>query len=133
MTTAEFVETVRQAVDELPAQITDHLQNVVIDVEKEPSVEFLRQSGFSDEEIEDGDSLYGIFMPMETLVSEDMLDHPARIIIFQKPLEESFPDKRQLKVEIRKTVVHEIAHHFGWTDRDLEKFDNTYDPFSRER
>ena len=38
-------------------------------------------------------------------------------------------DRRQLMIEIRKTVIHELAHHFGYTDRDLERFDDNPDPF----
>ena len=52
-----------------------------------------------------------------------------RLVIFKRPLEEEFPDPRQLQIEIRKTVIHELAHHFGYTDRDLEKFDDNPDPF----
>jgi hypothetical protein len=54
---------------------------------------------------------------------------PYRIVIYKGPLERDFPDPEQLRIEIRKTVIHELAHHFGWTDRDLERFDNTPDPF----
>ena len=39
------------------------------------------------------------------------------------------PDPKRLRTEIKKTVVHELAHHFGWTDRDLERFDANPDPF----
>src|SRR5207253_867144 len=41
-----------------------------------------------------------------------------------------FPDRAELVTEIRKTVVHELAHHFGYTDNDLEKWDATPDPFA---
>jgi predicted Zn-dependent protease with MMP-like domain len=30
---------------------------------------------------------------------------------------------------VRKTVIHELAHHFGYTDADLEKFDDNPNPF----
>jgi predicted Zn-dependent protease with MMP-like domain len=67
---------------------------------------------------------------MEGVAAAEMLENPNRIIIFKFPLEDDFPDPRELKIEIRKTVIHEIAHHFGWTDRDLEKFDDNPDPFT---
>jgi predicted Zn-dependent protease with MMP-like domain len=124
----QFADIVRRAIAALPPQITEHLSNVVIDVEAEPSVEFLREAGFTDEEIAAGDSLYGYFMPLG-LPAADMLDNPNRILIFRNPLEEDFPDPHDLETEIRKTVVHEIAHHFGLTDRDLEQFDANPDPF----
>ena len=123
-----FAAVVRRAVETLPESIKEHLENVVIDVEAEPSVEFLREAGFTDEEIDAGDTLYGYFMPLDVERAAEMLEHPDRIIIFRNPLEEDFPDRHELLTEIRKTVVHEIAHHFGWTDRDLEPFDDDPDP-----
>ena len=125
----KFAAVVRRAIETLPDEIKEHMENVVIDVEEEPSIKFLQEAGFTDEEIDAGDSLYGYFMPMEGVAASEMLENPNRIIIFRNPLEEDFPDERDLLIEIRKTVVHEIAHHFGLTDRDLEKFDDNPDPF----
>jgi predicted Zn-dependent protease with MMP-like domain len=127
----KFGEIVRRVMETLPEEITRHLDNVVVDVEEEPDEETLRQMGFTNEEIEEGESLYGLFVPMALALPEDgdFLDHPHRIFIYKRPLEEDFPDPRQLRVEIRKTVIHELAHHFGWTDRDLERFDAKDDPF----
>jgi len=129
MSMKKFAAVVRRAIETLPDEIKEHMENVVIDVEEEPSIKFLQEAGFTDEEIDAGDSLYGYFMPMEGVAASEMLENPNRIIIFRNPLEEDFPDERDLLIEIRKTVVHEIAHHFGLTDRDLEKFDDNPDPF----
>jgi predicted Zn-dependent protease with MMP-like domain len=49
-----------------------------------------------------------------------------RLVIFKRPLEDEFPDRAKLLDEIRKTVIHELAHHFGYTDRDLERWTNVY-------
>jgi len=125
----KFGSIVRKVVENLPEQIKQYLENVVIDVEEEPSIEFLREAGFTEEEIADGDTLFGYFMPLEGLAAAEMLDNPDRIIVFKNPLEDEFPDPRELRIEIRKTVIHEIAHHFGWSDRDLEQFDDNPDPF----
>lgn len=129
MSMKRFAAVVCDAIDTLPAEIKRHLENVVVDVEDEPSDEFLRDAGFTDEEIEDGESLYGYFMPFDGVAATEMLENPNRILIFKNPLEEDFPNRRDLLIEIRKTVVHEIAHHFGWSDRDLERFDDNPDPF----
>jgi predicted Zn-dependent protease with MMP-like domain len=124
----QFAEVVRRAVEALPPEIAEHLTNVVIDVEKVAPVELLQDMGFTDDEIDAGDTIYGIFMPMGPSAT-DMLENPNRIVIYRNALEEDFPDSRDLETEIRKTVVHEIAHHFGLTDRDLERFDANPDPF----
>jgi predicted Zn-dependent protease with MMP-like domain len=134
MSMRKFAQIVRRALDRLPEEIARCLDNVVVDVEEEPSVEDLREAGLTDEEIEEGDSLYGLFVPLPLPQPDDVdfLDQPHRILIYKRPLEEDFPDPRQLRIEIRKTVVHEVAHHFGLTDRDLERFDATDDPFGDE-
>jgi predicted Zn-dependent protease with MMP-like domain len=131
MSWREFCQVVRQVLDSLPQEIHEHLQNIVVDVEEEPDEELLRDLGFSEEEIAAGESLYGLFVPFDTRAPDtvDFLDRPNRIIIFKRPLERDFPDRKRLLIEIRKTVIHELAHHFGWTDRDLERFDSKEDPF----
>lgn len=131
MTLKQFGRLVAEVMDTLPDQIRQYLHNVVVDVEEEPDEDLLRSVGFTEEEIAAGESLYGLFIPFDNRAPDtvDFLDRPNRILIFKRPLEEDFPDPRQLRIEIRKTVIHEIAHHFGWTDRDLEKFDGKENPF----
>jgi predicted Zn-dependent protease with MMP-like domain len=134
MSLRQFGSIVRSVMESLPEEIKQHLDNVVVDVEEEPTVETLRDMGFTEEEIAAGDSLYGLFVPMQLLMPDDVdfLDHPHRVLIYKNPLEEDFPDTKYLRIEIRKTVIHELAHHFGWSDRDLERFDDTEDPFRDE-
>jgi predicted Zn-dependent protease with MMP-like domain len=123
----------------LPEPFRPYVKNLVVDVEDEPDEETLREQGFTPEEIADGETLYGLFCPFPIAdgpafggVAED--DQPLnRIIIYRNPLEEDFPDPRELRREIRKTVVHELAHHFGYTERDLEPFESKEDPFGDER
>jgi hypothetical protein len=46
--------------------------------------------------------------------------------IYKRPLEEEFTRRPELLRQIRKTVIHELAHHFGYTDRDLERWTTVY-------
>ncbi len=134
MTLEEFGKIVSGVMENLPPAFRPYLDNVTVDVEDEPDRRTLQSLGFTREEIRAGESLYGLFAPMELPRpwSGDVVasgDVPHRLVIYRKPLEADFPDPGCLAVEIRKTVVHELAHHFGYTDRDLEKFDNNPDPF----
>jgi predicted Zn-dependent protease with MMP-like domain len=134
MSLRRFGQIVARVMETLPEEFQSYLDNVVVDVEEEPGIDLLRQQGFTEEEITNGESLYGLFAPI-ALPSNwsgdvlDVRDLPHRIIIYKRPLEEDFPSRRQLMTEIRKTVIHELAHHFGYTDRDLERFDDNPDPF----
>jgi len=134
MSLRRFGRIVARVMETLPDELKPYLENVVVDVEDEPDRETLRRMDFTEEEIADGESLYGLFdpLPLPDTCGMDFDDPPHRIIIYKRPLEEDFPDTRALMTEIRKTVVHELAHHFGYTDRDLEAFDATPDPFGGE-
>jgi predicted Zn-dependent protease with MMP-like domain len=46
---------------------------------------------------------------------------PDKISIFQEPLEQECLDDEELLAEIRETVLHELAHHFGMSDDHLEE------------
>ena len=91
-------------------------------------------AGFTEEEIAEGETLLGWFDPLELPTAwsgeavnvHDMLH---RLVIYKRPLEDEYPERKRLLIEVRKTVIHELAHHFGWTDADLEKFDDNPDPF----
>src|SRR5262245_49079478 len=128
-----FGRIVARVMRTLPEVFRPHLDNVVVDVEEEPDDKALRRAGLSDEEIAAGETLFGLFDPLElpSGYSGDAVDTGAmlhRLVIYKRPLEEEFEGDELLE-EIRKTVIHELAHHFGYTDRDLEKFDDTEDPF----
>ena len=132
-----FGQIVARVMETLPKEFRPYLDNVVVDVEEEPDEKTLRRAGFTDEEIEAGDTLFGLFDPLElpTIYSGDAVDVNDvlhRLVIFKNPLEDEFPNRRRLLIEIRKTVIHELAHHFGWSDRDLEKFDDNPNPFGGE-
>jgi predicted Zn-dependent protease with MMP-like domain len=136
MSLHRFGQIVAEVMETLPDAFRPYLDNVVVDVEEEPDEQTLRRAGFTEEEIAEGDTLFGLFDPLQlpTLFSGDAVDVGDmlhRLIIFKRPLEEEFPQRQQLLIEIRKTVVHELAHHFGWTDRDLEKFDDNPNPFGK--
>jgi predicted Zn-dependent protease with MMP-like domain len=133
MSLRRFGRIVARVMETLPAPFQPYLDNVVVDVEDEPDEATLRRAGFTEEEIAAGESLFGLFDPLELPLgySCDAVDADAmlhRLVIFKRPLEEEFSG-RQLLIEIRKTVIHELAHHFGYTDRDLERFDDKDDPF----
>jgi predicted Zn-dependent protease with MMP-like domain len=132
LTPEQFRRIVQRVLHTLPPEFQPYLQHLIVDVEEEPSRKLLRQQGLTEEEIDDGETILGIFWPLDAHWSTggvDPRDLPARIIIYQAPHEEAFPDRRELLLEIRKTVIHELAHHFGYSEEDLRRFEDTPDPF----
>ena len=97
----EFEEHVRAALESLPTELQRAMSNVEIVVE--------------DENREDPD-LFGLYLgiPLTERGESYAGVLPDKIAIYRIPLEEEFgDDPAVLEDEIRITVVHEIAHHFG--------------------
>jgi predicted Zn-dependent protease with MMP-like domain len=117
MSRGQFDEIIQAAINSLPDPAKKFMHNIVVDVEEEPDDELLLDMGFTEEEIADGATLYGLYAPLRGF-SRD-IDDPHRIVIFKRPLEEDFHDRAELIDEIRKTVLHELHHHFGYTERDI--------------
>ena len=53
---------------------------------------------------------------------------PDRITLYRRPILAICDSYDDVLDEVHITVVHEIAHHFGWSDRALERFDDNPDP-----
>lgn len=113
----QFDAIVRSAVDSLSDEAKKYLHNIVVDVEEEPDEETLLELGFTEEDIAEGATLFGLFAPMPGFRGD--INDPRRIIIYKQPLEENFFDREELIEEIRKTVLHELHHHFGYSERDI--------------
>jgi predicted Zn-dependent protease with MMP-like domain len=111
-----FEQVVAEALDALPQEIAQHLENVVVAVEDRPSREIIEEEG-----LDDPMGLYGYYegTPFTERSLMDTGALPDRILVFQRPLELDFPDRRDLIREIQLTVAHEIAHVFGIDDDRL--------------
>lgn len=115
---ARFETLVERALVGLPAEVRRLLENVAVVIEDEPTPEQLRQSG-----LERDESLYGLYEGTPAVVyGSDWAAFPNKISLFRLPLEEDFPDPIELAREVRRTVVHELAHHAGLDDHRLHGF-----------
>jgi predicted Zn-dependent protease with MMP-like domain len=96
----EFDDTVRRALDSLPAELAAALENVAVVVR--------------DEHPDDPD-LFGLYegIPLPERSGGRAAALPDRITIYRLPLEDAFDDPDELEHEIRVTVLHELAHYFG--------------------
>jgi predicted Zn-dependent protease with MMP-like domain len=115
---ARFIGLVRRALREVPPPFAEHLKQVDIVVKRRPDASDLGEVGLGPRE-----SLYGLYVgvPLTARTSDYGMVAPDIINIYQGPLEEDFPDERELMAEIRATVLHELAHFFGIDDERLEE------------
>ena len=117
MTRTEFEQLVVRALDDIPEAIRAQLDNVDLVVEDAPSREQLVGSG-----IEDGYSLLGLYEGLPLTERDDYsMVLPDKITIFQKSIEAICESEDEVVREVRDTVVHEIAHHFGIDDDRLHE------------
>jgi len=117
MSRDEFEKVVAHALDGLPPEIAERIENVAVVVEDEPSDEEIEDAGL-DPETETLFGLYqGLALTERGAGASGML--PDRIAIYRLPLLESCADRGELIREIQDTVVHEVGHFFGLGEKDL--------------
>jgi predicted Zn-dependent protease with MMP-like domain len=105
-----FDALVDRALDGIPEELARLVQNVVVLVEDEPP------EG-------EPDDLLGLYdgIALTDRDSTMTMELPDRIFIFRGPLLGFCDTEKQLVEEVRITVVHEIAHHFGIDDHRLHE------------
>ena len=116
----EFEAAVGDALDTIPGELADQMDNVVILVRDEPEPELLTADDYN----EDGlPTLLGLYDGIPLTERDDAWSVvlPDRILIFKGPLERWCANREELTAEIGVTVIHEIAHHFGIDDDRLHE------------
>ena len=117
MDRAKFEDLVREALESLPEEFLSRLNNVDIVVESVPAAPQLAQQGIP----EDG-LLLGLYEGVPLTARENYgFNLPDKITIFQEPIETICKSAGDIVDEIRDTVIHEVAHHFGLDDDALHK------------
>jgi predicted Zn-dependent protease with MMP-like domain len=115
---ARFESLVRQAIRSLPNEFRERLENLDVVVERRPSARRMHQG-----RIGRGYTLLGLYLgvPQTRRGQGYTYALPDRIIIFQEPIEAICSTQEELVEQVRRTVVHEIAHHFGIDDERLSE------------
>ena len=115
----EFETLVAEALDELPAQFVPYLENVEVVVEDEPSPALLRDMGL----LPGRDTLFGLYqgVPLERRGFNFGNHLPDKITIYLWPLVRACRTPDRIRREVRRTVIHEIGHHFGFDDHELRR------------
>ena len=113
-----FRDIIREALADVPEVFADALASVRIDVRGRPSPKMLR-----DADVSPGESLLGLYQgrPATHRSVEDSGVLPDVILLFQHELEEACDTESELIKEVRKTVFHELGHHFGLDEGNLDQ------------
>jgi predicted Zn-dependent protease with MMP-like domain len=120
-----FESLVARAVEALPDEFRDRLENIDVVVEDYPSREQLDKSAPGENY-----TLLGLYegIPLTRRNTYYGMVPPDKITIFQKTIEAHFgSDDFTIQKEVGKVVRHEIAHHFGISDARLDELEHEKD------
>lgn len=112
-----FQQLVADALESLPQEVHDILDNVDVQTQLWPSADQLDETG-----TRDGYGLLGLYEGI-SLAERGSYNWalPDRVTLFQRPLEAICQTPDELAREVKVTVIHELAHHVGWSDEDIHR------------
>lgn len=117
-----FEALVVTAVNELPPEFGNKLENIDVVVRDYPTSRQLAKMG-----IRHGTTLLGLYegIPHTKRTVGYSMVLPDKITIFQKPIEAKCSSEEEIMKEIQRVVRHEIAHHFGIDDHRLREIERS--------
>ncbi|MBC7236014.1 MAG: metallopeptidase family protein [Chloroflexi bacterium] len=118
LTQEAFAALVARALDELPVWVRERMDNVAVLVAPWPTRDQLRAA-----RLRGRGTLLGLYegVPLTRRGRGYTLQPPDRITLFQRPLEHLARDEAELIALVQRTVIHEIGHHFGLEEKDLNR------------
>jgi predicted Zn-dependent protease with MMP-like domain len=120
MNIERFEELVAEAVEDLPEEFQEKLENIDVVVEEWPRREDLEEVGLDPR---DRAALLGLYhgVPL-THRGSQYAALPDIITIYKGPIERLCGDDgEQIRRQVQHTVIHEIAHYYGISDERLEE------------
>ena len=114
-----FEILVQNSLRQLPRRFKKKLENISVEVEDRPSTELLNDMG-----IRSG-TLFGLYQGVPLTKRGwnygNML--PDRIVIYQRTIESVAASPEEIEKIVQDTVIHEIGHYFGFSDKELREIE----------
>jgi predicted Zn-dependent protease with MMP-like domain len=113
-----FEQLVERALAELPEQFAEFLEEVPVEIRPRPTRKQLARVGLEEDQL-----LLGLYdgIPLTMRSVEHSGVRPAVIYIFKEDVELASDSEAELVEQVRTTVLHEIGHHFGMDEDDLDE------------
>lgn len=133
MTLFHFEKLVAEAMDELPAEFLEKLENVAVLAELWPKFHHLQSVNmvqFHPAVASKPDTvqpmswrptgmLFGLYQGVPRIKQQSAVFPPAKITLFAGPILSVSKDLDQIKAKIKEVLKHEVGHHFGMSEQDL--------------
>ena len=116
-----FEDLVIKAIETLPEEFKNKLENVEVVIEDWPSPRQLRHLG-----LKYNTQLLGLYegVPLTKRGRHYGMVPPDKITIFQKPIEAQCRSEREIAREVQRVARHEIAHYFGMDEASLKRIED---------
>lgn len=114
----EFARLVVRALDTLPLEIVEKLDNVAVTIEDQPSPEVLQEQGVTNPH-----ELFGLYRGIPRpwrSVFAPLAEFPDKIEIYYQPIVRACLRPHEIRDLIRRVVIHEVGHHFGMSHDQMK-------------
>jgi len=118
MTNQEFRKLVEEAIDSLPKKIRKKMENVAVVIEDNPTPSQRRK-------LRNRGLVFGLYegVPQPKRSSGYSGIPPDKITIFKDSIEKRFKSDHEIREKVKKTVWHEVAHHFGFNEKEVRELE----------
>ena len=118
ITDEQFEALINRAMDELPQEYIRNLDNVAITYADDPTSDQLKQQG-----VRAGNLLLGLYegIPQTARGAGYQFVLPDKITLFKHPIIMVSHDESSLYEQVKRTLWHEIAHHYGLNHDHIEE------------
>lgn len=122
MDAAGFERRVREALGRLPDWVAREMHDLEVVIEERPSRSLCASMGIDYQE-----GLLGLYEGPSRLEREvSAMDGPSRVSLFRRMILAEADGEADLPRVIRETLVHEIGHHFGMTEEEMDVFERAW-------
>ena len=113
----KFKELVKEALDSLPKEFAEKLNNVSVTVDSFPTPYQVRKANIPPNAL-----LFGLYEGVpQTKRGVYYSNIPDKITIFKNAIERISKTKEEVRAQVRQTLIHEIGHHFGLSEEQLRE------------
>ncbi len=126
----QFESAIAEALDQMPMQFAELMENVVIQVRESPTREMIEDLGLDPRQ----STLFGLYtgVPLDQRGGFYGSVLPDVIFLFRRPLLGACRTRRQLIRQIQLTLLHEIGHHFGFGEEEMASWEREFEGLEEE-
>ncbi|MCH2656964.1 MAG: metallopeptidase family protein [Dehalococcoidia bacterium] len=123
-----FNQFVDEALEGVPENLSSHIENLSIVVDSFPDEDQLFSVG-----LQPGDTLFGLYqgVPLPLRSANYSLVLPDVITIYKDVIEAECRSDLEIREQVRKTVIHELGHYFGFNDDELYALEKRWNDAGR--